>query len=94
MVGYCKSCSKMFVSDINICPNCGNPLRIITQSWALITRDEFNKYEEARKSGVWNMITDAASVIRYTKLSKSSYYTIIKYYSELYNLYGKENTNA
>lgn len=47
----------------------------------------FLSYEEARKSGEFNMIIDAHTVMEQFGISKEDYWYIIKHYSELAKKY-------
>lgn len=48
-----------------------------------ITKDLFIDYENIRKSGEYNMITDAYHVMNILGIDKETYFNIINNYSEL-----------
>lgn len=53
-----------------------------------ISKELFEDYVEIQRSGMYNMITDAAFVIAELGCSKSEYITIIRHYSELSEKFG------
>lgn len=59
---------------------------------ALISQmeDKFLRYEEVRKSGEFNMITEANQAMDYANLSEDDYWDIIKNYSEYKEMFLKE----
>ena len=50
-------------------------------------KDTFLRYENARQSGNYNMITDARQVMLMYNIDKEDYFYIIKNYSELSKKY-------
>ena len=50
-------------------------------------KDVFLRYEDARQSGNYNMITDARQVMLMYNIDKEDYFYIIKNYSELSKKY-------
>ena len=57
----------------------------------MVTKEEFLAYENVQKSGRYNMIMDAVSVMDETKLSKEKYLEIIKNYQMYADKYLKKN---
>ena len=59
---------------------------------ALISQmeDKFLRYEEVRKSGEFNMITEASQAMDYANLNEDDYWDIIKNYSEYKEMFLKE----
>ena len=59
---------------------------------ALISQmeDKFLRYEEVRKSGYYNMITEANKAMDYANLNEDDYWDIIKNYSEYKEMFLKE----
>lgn len=49
---------------------------------------DFNKFEEIRKSGKYNMVTDSLIISDIMGISKDRYVWIINNYKELNKLYG------
>lgn len=49
---------------------------------------DFNKFEEIRKSGKYNMVTDSLIISDIMGVSKDRYVWIISNYNELNKLYG------
>lgn len=52
-------------------------------------KDIFLKYEKIRKSGKYNMITDASIIINKMNIDLKTYTTILENYSELNRMYNK-----
>lgn len=67
-------------------------LKKLEQQMALVsqTEDKFLRYEEVRKSGYYNMITEANHAMDYANLSEDDYWDIIKNYSEYKEMFLKE----
>lgn len=59
---------------------------------ALISQmeDKFLRYEEVRKSGEFNMITEANQAMDYANLNEDDYWDIIQNYSEYKEMFLKE----
>lgn len=53
----------------------------------MVTKTDFLSYEEARQSGVYNMIMDAHQVMADYGIDKQIYWDIIKNYSKYYKMY-------
>lgn len=67
-------------------------LKKLEQQMALISQmeDKFLRYEEVRKSGEFNMITEANQAMDYANLNEDDYWDIIKNYSEYKEMFLKE----
>lgn len=52
-----------------------------------MNKETFLNYEEARKSGNFNMIMDAQSVMKIYNIPSNDYWYIIEHYSELAKKY-------
>lgn len=87
MKTHCNSCNKDFDGDYKNCPECHGILTVKKESWTRITKHQFKAYEEVRRSGMFNMVTQAETVREYTGLSKEDYITIQQNYSKLRALY-------
>lgn len=67
-------------------------LKKLEQQMALVSQmeDKFLRYEEVRKSGEFNMITEANQAMDYANLNEDDYWDIIKNYSEYKEMFLKE----
>ena len=67
-------------------------LRNLEQQIAKYTQmeEKFLRYEEVRKSGQFNMITEAKHAMDYANLNEDDYWDIIKNYSEYKEMFLKE----
>lgn len=67
-------------------------MKYTDKQMALISQmeDKFLRYEEVRKSGEFNMITEAYQAMDYANLSEDDYWDIIKNYSEYKEMFLKE----
>lgn len=67
-------------------------LKKLEQQMALISQmeDKFLRYEEVRKSGQFNMITEAYQAMEDANLNEDDYWDIIKNYSEYKEMFLKE----
>ena len=52
-------------------------------------KEMFERYENVRSSGIFNMITEATSAMSVAGLDKEQYFYVINNYSELKEKYGK-----
>lgn len=52
--------------------------------------DKFLRYEEVRKSGAFNMITEANHAMDYANLGEGDYWNIVQNYSEYKEMFLKE----
>jgi len=53
----------------------------------MVTKLDFLSYEEARKSGEFNMVMDAHQVMSIYGIEKNTYWEIIRNYNKYYNKY-------
>ncbi len=58
-----------------------------------ITKNQFNRYEECRKSGKTNMFM-ISNVLRLTGLDSDTVYYIMKHYTELNNKFVAQEETA
>lgn len=67
-------------------------MKYTDKQMALISQmeDKFLRYEEVRKSGEFNMITEANQAMDYANLNEDDYWDIIKNYSEYKGMFLKE----
>ena len=84
---YCTYCQKEIEGDYKNCPECHSILTMKKESWTGVTKQQFKAYEEVRRSGFYNMITDAEKVMKHTGLDKKTYIAIIENYATLKALY-------
>ena len=85
---YCNSCKEDFEGNFSSCPKCHGVLTVKAEAWTKISKEKFKAYEEVRRSGMFNMMTDSESARKYASLSREDYVTIISNYSKLKALYG------
>ena len=52
-------------------------------------KEMFERYENVRSSGIFNMITEAIAAMSVAGLDKEQYFYVIEHYSELREKYGK-----
>ena len=57
---------------------------------AVQMEEKFLRYEEVRKSGQFNMITEAKHAMNYANLGEDDYWDIIQNYSEYKEMFLKE----
>lgn len=52
-------------------------------------KEMFERYENVRSSGIFNMITEATAAMSVAGLDKEQYFYVIEHYSELREKYNK-----
>ena len=57
-----------------------------------ITKDQYNRYESVRRSGVANMFSKEAQIL--TCLDNDTYFYIIEHFAELQDMYGVDKKSA
>lgn len=53
-------------------------------------KEMFERYENVRASGIFNMITEATPAMSVAGLTTKDYFYVIEHYSELKEKYGKK----